>query len=83
MKAPMDVLSDCATAPATSAQYPHPAQASKIEATTENARATMSLTETAEKRMALLRRARCRTEEQVMKIVDDIPTATSVTCGLL
>src|SRR5271165_2681389 len=82
MKAPRDMLSDWAMAPATNAQYPHPAQARRIEATTETARATMSLAETTEKRMARLRRARCKTEVQAIKIVKDMPTATGITCGL-
>src|ERR1017187_2330786 len=83
IQAPADALSDCATAPATNAQYPHPAQASRIEAATIMNRLTMSLAETTEKRMARLRRARCRTEVLVKKIVAAMPAATGATCGLL
>ena len=75
----MDVVSGCATAPATSAQYPHPAQARNIDAATETPRARMSVADTAENRMFRLRRARCRTEALVRKIVTDKPTATCAT----
>src|ERR1019366_8983710 len=76
VQAPMDVLSGRTTTPATSAQYPHPAQARRIDTATETAPARMSLTDTAEKHMARLMRAKCRTEVLVMKIVADTPTAT-------
>src|SRR6266478_1372805 len=79
--APMDVVSGWATAPATSAQYPHPAHPSRIETATETARARMSLAETTEKRIARLSKARCRTEVLVMKIVTDMPTAARATRG--
>ena len=54
VQAPMDAASACATVPATSAQYPHPAQARSIDAVTETARAKTSLAETTGKRMARL-----------------------------
>src|ERR1019366_887776 len=81
VQAPMDVLSGRATAPATSAQYPQPAQARRIDTATETAPARMSLTDTAEKRMARLSRATWRTEVLVMKIVTEIPRATCATRG--
>src|SRR6266851_2385538 len=71
--APMDVASDWATAPATSAQYPHPAQPRRIESATETARAKMSLADTTVKSMARLRRARCKTDVLVIAIVTDMP----------
>ena len=63
------MASGSATAPATSAQYPHAAQPRRIDTATETARARMSLVETTENRMARLRRARCWTETLVKKIV--------------
>src|SRR5437016_12399456 len=80
-QAPMDVESASATAPATSAQYPHPALARRTDTATEMDRARMSLADTAENRMARLRRARCWTERQVKKIVTDMATATAATRG--
>src|SRR5271157_3611431 len=83
MKAPREVLSDCAMQPATNAQYPQPAQARRIEAATETARATTSLAESAPKHMARLRKAKCKTEILVRKMVKDIAMATGVTWGFL
>src|SRR5205807_6553546 len=70
-QAPIVAVSGRAIAPATSAQYPPPAHANIMDATTETARASMSLAETAEKRIALFRRARCITETLLKSMVDD------------
>src|ERR1035441_3898385 len=80
-QAPMDVLSDNAIAPTTSAQYPHPARPRRMDTTTETTRATTSLAETAEKHIARFSRARCCTEILVMKMVAETPTAIRATCG--
>src|SRR6266849_1014089 len=79
---PMDWLSACATVPTTSAQYPQPAQARRIDTATERARATTSLPEVMEKRIARLRSARCKTEVLLIKIVKETPRAMSDTAGL-
>src|SRR5712691_2823270 len=79
--APSVVASGSATAPATSAQYPHAAQPRTIDTTTETVRATMSFLETAENLIARLRSARCWTDRLVRKIVADIATVTGVIRG--
>jgi hypothetical protein len=73
------VASGSVTAPATSAQYPHPARPRTIDTVTDATRASMSLVETNENLRARLRRARCSTEILVRKIVADIATATGAT----
>src|SRR5438445_7482928 len=78
---PMDVARGSATAPATSAQYPHPIQARETDTATETAWARMLLAETSENRMARMRRARCWTERQVKKIVTATALATATTRG--
>ena len=77
----MQVASGSATAPATSAQYPHAAQPRTIDTITDVVRATMSLADTRENCMARLSRARCMTEALERKIVADIATATGPTLG--
>src|SRR5439155_9633580 len=79
--APTHAASGSAMAPATSAQYPHAAQPKTIDTVTEVARATRSLTDTRENRMARLRSARCMTETLERRIVADMATATLATLG--
>src|ERR1043166_9091762 len=76
IQAPMQVLNGRATAPATNAQYPQPAQARLMEMNTERSLATISFAETSEKSIARLSRARCCTDMLVKKIEREIPTAT-------
>ena len=77
----MAVASGSATAPATSAQYPHAAHPRTIDTATETVRATMSFLETTENRMARLSSARCWTDRLVRKIVADIATVTRAMRG--
>src|SRR5439155_6066811 len=79
--APTNVDSGSATVPATSAQYPHPALARRIDIATETTRARMALVETSENRIARLRRAKCWTERPVKKIVTATAIATVATRG--
>src|SRR6266853_3294047 len=78
-QAPTQVESACATFPATSAQYPHPAQARRIDTTTETKRETISFAEVKEKNIARLRSAKCWTESVWMKMVMDMATLTCAT----
>src|SRR5204863_2381408 len=79
--APRHVVSGSATAPATSAQYPHPVQPRTIETVTAVARATRSFLDTIEKRRPRFSRARCSTDALERKIVADRATATGATRG--
>src|SRR4029077_3825432 len=78
-QAPTDWTSGLAMAPQTSAQYPHPTQASNIARATEIAPERTSMAEVTEKWRARFSSARCRTEVPLMNIVSDIPTATCAT----
>src|SRR5664280_2599638 len=77
--APMAVLNGSAQTPNTSAQYPQPAQANRIDTTTDTALATMSFFATAEKSIARFNRATCMTETLVTKIDTETPTAMDAT----
>src|SRR3984885_9059242 len=81
LQAATDWIRGRATTAATSAQYPHPVNANRIDTATETILETTSMAEVTEKRRARFRRATCTTEVLLKNMVTATQAATRATRG--